>query len=672
MLILTILLSLALAALFTLLPARIHHRRPVRADLYTGAGVSALVWLWAVCVWSKPGLSVGFDAFRLAAILIMQAIACGVVCGFRLRGTLPRKLRTPAAVGLLLAASLGIELFVGNLNWLATHSYTPVDLRPYLVNDADPAAPLTLNDEQTTLEFAGLDFAIYNLQLDGLTSLADGNTPEQKNVLLTLNVAATDEASSVSRQSWNWEAAPASARSQTHSLDLSGKASTLTLTASGYTGEYRSYPLNAQLTTVYANARRPLDFSVLRFAVIFALALAAFALRPASAAWQDAYLTHEKKYRPAVLAVGLALCAAAFLAPFGDRFNAGVATSFYNTPDWSGTSRIDFTMHINDWASNAGAQYGALAHSLLNGRLDLEKDPPAAMAELENPYDTAARQAAAPDALWDVAYYNRRYYVYFGIVPCLLFQLPFEALTGIRDLPPALPMILLAWLYILAVFGFVKQAVRRWFPQASAAAYLLTAAGADRVLTMDLHASQIQGFFDIPVDNLAGNPIFVDYYAKKYGSECENMMVVSPDVGSVSRARAFAQKLHMNLAIVDKRRQKANSCEVMNVIGDVRDKDCILFDDMVDTGGSLCNAAKALIEVGGAKSVQACASHGVLSGPAIDRINDSVITELALLDTIPAIDPKKSSKIKYLQVAPMFAEAIERIYQEISISKLFR
>ena len=146
------------------------------------------------------------------------------------------------------------------------------------------------------------------------------------------------------------------------------------------------------------------------------------------------------------------------------------------------------------------------------------------------------------------------------------------------------------------------------------------------------------------MDNLAGNPIFVDYYAKKYGSECENMMVVSPDVGSVSRARAFAQKLHMNLAIVDKRRQKANSCEVMNVIGDVRDKDCILFDDMVDTGGSLCNAAKALIEVGGAKSVQACASHGVLSGPAIDRINDSVITELALLDTIPAIDPKNEQQ----------------------------
>ena len=228
---------------------------------------------------------------------------------------------------------------------------------------------------------------------------------------------------------------------------------------------------------------------------------------------------------------------------------------------------------------------------------------------------------------------------------------------------------------VMPYYGYARQdrkAKARDPITAKLVANMLTAAGADRVLTMDLHAAQIQGFFDIPVDNLLGNPIFVDYYAKKFGSECENMMVVSPDVGSVARARAFAQKLHMNMAIVDKRRQKANQCEVMNIIGDVEGKDCILFDDMVDTGGSLCNAAKAVMEVGHAKSVCACASHGVLSGPAIDRINDSVITELALLDTIPAIDPAKSSKIKYLTVAPLFSEAIERIYQEVSISKLFR
>ena len=227
---------------------------------------------------------------------------------------------------------------------------------------------------------------------------------------------------------------------------------------------------------------------------------------------------------------------------------------------------------------------------------------------------------------------------------------------------------------VIPYFGYARQdrkAKARDPISAKLVANMITAAGADRVLTMDLHASQIQGFFDIPVDNLLGNPIFVDYYAKKFGDKCEDMMVVSPDVGSVARARAFAQKLHMQLAIVDKRRQKANQCEVMNVIGDVEGKDCILFDDMIDTAGSICNAAKAIVEVGGAKSVYACASHGVLSGPALERLNASVIKEVALLNTIPESMGTGCDKIKYLSVAPMFAEAIERIYQEISIAKLF-
>ena len=227
---------------------------------------------------------------------------------------------------------------------------------------------------------------------------------------------------------------------------------------------------------------------------------------------------------------------------------------------------------------------------------------------------------------------------------------------------------------VIPYFGYARQdrkAKARDPISAKLVANMITAAGADRVLTMDLHASQIQGFFDIPVDNLLGNPIFVDYYAKKFGDKCEDMMVVSPDVGSVARARAFAQKLHMQLAIVDKRRQKANQCEVMNVIGDVEGKDCILFDDMIDTAGSICNAAKAIVEVGGANSVYACASHGVLSGPALERLNNSVIKEVALLNTIPESMGEGCSKIKYISVAPMFAEAIERIYQEISIAKLF-
>ena len=227
---------------------------------------------------------------------------------------------------------------------------------------------------------------------------------------------------------------------------------------------------------------------------------------------------------------------------------------------------------------------------------------------------------------------------------------------------------------VIPYFGYARQdrkAKSRDPISAKLVANMITAAGADRVLTMDLHAAQIQGFFDIPVDNLLGNPVFVDYYAKKFGSAVEDMVVVSPDVGSVARSRTFAQKLHMGLAIVDKRRQKANQCEVMNVIGDVAGKDCILFDDMVDTAGSLCNAARAIVEVGGARNVYACASHGLLDGPALERISQSPIQELALLNTLPTNFGEECSKIKYLSVAPMFAEAIERIYQEISIAKLF-
>ena len=227
---------------------------------------------------------------------------------------------------------------------------------------------------------------------------------------------------------------------------------------------------------------------------------------------------------------------------------------------------------------------------------------------------------------------------------------------------------------VMPYFGYARQdrkAKSRDPISAKLVANMLVAAGVDRVLTMDLHANQIQGFFDIPVDNLFGNPIFVDYYAKKFGSVCEDMVVVSPDVGSVARARTFAQKLHMGLAIVDKRRQKANSSEVMNIIGDVRGKTCILYDDLVDTAGSLCNAAKALVEIGGAKEIYACATHGVLSGPAYDRIEASPIKEMVLLNTIPEVANTPSHKIKFLDVAPVFARAIGHIHGATSIADLF-
>ena len=227
---------------------------------------------------------------------------------------------------------------------------------------------------------------------------------------------------------------------------------------------------------------------------------------------------------------------------------------------------------------------------------------------------------------------------------------------------------------VIPYFGYARQD-RKTKPRdpisAKLVANLITTAGADRVLTMDLHANQIQGFFDIPVDNMLGSPIFVDYFNRKYKDSHDETMVVSPDVGSVARARAFAQKLNMPLAIVDKRRQKANSSEVMNIIGDVRDKRVILLDDMVDTGGSLCHAAKALVEIGGAKDVTACASHGVLSGPAIRRIEESALDEVVFLNTIPPREGVQCGKIRYISVAHLFAEAISHIYMETSVSPLF-
>lgn len=230
---------------------------------------------------------------------------------------------------------------------------------------------------------------------------------------------------------------------------------------------------------------------------------------------------------------------------------------------------------------------------------------------------------------------------------------------------------------VIPYFGYARQdrkAKSRDPISAKLVANMITAAGADRVLTMDLHAPQIQGFFDIPLDHLLGNPTFVDYYLKKFPEDVYNhddFIVVSPDVGSVGRARAFAAKVHMGLAIVDKRRQKANVCEVMNIIGDVRGKTCILYDDMVDTAGSLCNAAKALVEAGGAKAIYACATHGVLSGPAFERIESSPIQEMVFVNTIPERQNTPSGKLKYLDVAPVFARAIEHVHGGTSIADLF-
>ncbi|PWM41268.1 MAG: ribose-phosphate pyrophosphokinase [Clostridiales bacterium] len=226
---------------------------------------------------------------------------------------------------------------------------------------------------------------------------------------------------------------------------------------------------------------------------------------------------------------------------------------------------------------------------------------------------------------------------------------------------------------VVPYFGYARQdrkAKARDPISAKLVADLISTAGADRVVSMDLHASQIQGFFNIPVDHLLGAPILGRYMKERVGQDEGEYVVVSPDLGSVTRSRNFAARIGCPLAIIDKRRQRANESEVMNLIGEVRGKRVILVDDMIDTAGTLCNAAKAVMEHG-AKSVTACASHGVLSGPALERLRESPIEEVILLDTIELPPEKRLPMIHQLSAAPVFAEVISRINEDKPVSPLF-
>ena len=223
---------------------------------------------------------------------------------------------------------------------------------------------------------------------------------------------------------------------------------------------------------------------------------------------------------------------------------------------------------------------------------------------------------------------------------------------------------------VIPYYGYARQdrkAKARDPITSKLVANLIVAAGADRVITMDLHANQIQGYFDIPVDHIIGMPVLGKYFNDK---NLEDLCVVSPDHGSVTRARNLAQILNCPIAIIDKRRPEPNKCEVMNIIGDIKDKNCIIIDDMIDTAGTICNAAKAVKDLG-ARAVYAGATHAVLSGPAVERIRDSVFEEVVLLNTIPLDEDRKTDNMTFLSVAPLFAEVMTRVFTNGSVSELF-
>ena len=463
-LILAVILTAFLSVLFGLLPAKILRRGVTRRDAAWGLGLWAAVWVFAVCAYHRPGLTVGFNAFRLLAMAALAFWGGLVTAGLRSFGRRGAK----AVVPLLAVTALGLEVFVGNMAYFNTHSYEPFQLTDCLdtnINIGRGVGAFTLDESRTYLRFLDIDRPIYNLSFDNLVS--DDTDLLHADSLVTFTIEGTDSANTALTRFGTWEIGLQAPRSQVISLDLTGNVGMLTLQAAPYSTAHAQYPVALTFSGITANARRPMAFSFLRFFAVFMALTAVYALRPCSGLWQRRWLAGNVCDRAAAAVLGLVLAAFIVVIPFWEPSNSGLATKDYNTAFWDGKSTVSFVYQ----------QYGALAHSLLNGRLDLADDPPAELLALDNPYDAAARDAAQiEDIHWDHAFYNGRYYVYFGIVPCLLFQLPFEALTGIQNLAYAPCMVLLGLVLLASCFGIVGQVVRRWFPQTSAAAYLLAVA----------------------------------------------------------------------------------------------------------------------------------------------------------------------------------------------------
>ena len=459
----TIFLTALVSALFGLLPGKLQRRSVIKQDIVWAVSLWLATWLFAGFAYHRPGLTIGFNAFRLVAVTALNGWAGFVTAGLHSFGRKGLK----AVVPLLLVTALGLEVFVGNVAYFNTHSYEPFQLVDYLdenINVGRGLGTISLDEGRTYLRFLNIDRPIYNLRFDGLVN--DDTDLLHADSAVTFTIEGTDAANTQLTRFGSWQVGLQAPRTHTISLDLTGNVSMMTLTAAGYSSTYAQFPVALTFSGITANAPRALDFSVLRFIAVFLALLTVYGLRPASGLWHRRWLAGNVCDRAAAAVLGLVLAVFVVVVPFWEPGNTGLATENYNVAFWDHESKISFVYE----------QYGALAHSLLNGRLDLMQDPPEELLALDNPYDSTAREAAQVNSLWDHAYYNGRYYVYFGIVPCLLFQLPFEAVTGIQNLayPPC--MIVMGLLFLLASFGAVHHVVRRWFSQASSAAYLFSVA----------------------------------------------------------------------------------------------------------------------------------------------------------------------------------------------------
>ena len=340
-----------------------------------------------MCAYHRPGLTVGFDAFRLAAITALCGWASFCVAGLRSFGG--RGLRF--VVPLLLAAALGSEVFVGNVTYFNTHSYQPFQLLDYLdpnVNVIRGQGSISLDEDHTYMRFFDIDQPIYNLSMDGLTN--DDTDPLHWDSFFNFRINATDEANSQLNYFGTWQIAPESTRSQVISLDLTGNVGTMELTASGYSTAFAAFPVAVTFTGITANAPRPLQFSLLRCIAVFLALLAIYALRPQSGLWHRRWLAGNVCDRAAGAVLAAILAAFVVVVPFWEPGNTGLATENYNVAFWDHESKISFVYE----------QYGALAHSLLNGRLDLMQDPPEELLALPQTRQSLRRRPGAAGFVW--------------------------------------------------------------------------------------------------------------------------------------------------------------------------------------------------------------------------------------------------------------------------------
>ena len=471
----TLLLTALLCLGAALVPDRLACRAFAPRQLLPGVLVWALLWGAAFLAFSKQGLTVGFDGFLLIVLCAAAGWVSACVLGARLLPLARGRLHRPAVAALLALIALGSEVFVFNMNYFVTHSYQPFQLFDYLVPDKDQVYDINgiqLETAHPTIHFYNIDQPIYNLQIDSASYQRLKEPSQHQDPRLQLEISASDEANSTEIAGGRWWYTPGAPRTRWVTLDFSGKISSLSLHANNYSeNEWADY--NWAIQGITANTPRPMDFSLLRCGLVFLALGLGWSFRPGSSLWRAKYLAEPGRWRPAVAAFALTLSLLACAAPFALPSYSGIATATYNVDSWDGESPLNFVYHFED--GTAYGQMGALAHSLLNGRLDLNLvlEPPAELVAMENPYDTELRAQTVDGSVWDAAYYDGKYYCYFGVVPCLLFQLPFEALTGIPDLPTSFGMVVMAVAAVLAGFGLVRQAAKRWFPGVSTAAYLL-------------------------------------------------------------------------------------------------------------------------------------------------------------------------------------------------------